>query len=153
MLARNLCLSLLSCAVCFLVAKFVAGVTLLPLDQQTQSVAKLEIDSATTTVSYRNSEAITQAKFKLKNRGDKRLTVSAREFNCDCFSGADSLVIPPGEEKLMSVPISMRALRYQPEIKFLLLTNDPDQPKVPLYIKVLNQPPLVPAGAVSVLQD
>jgi len=144
---------MISCAVCFLVAKLVAGYTLLPLDQQTQPVAKLEIQSASTSVSYCDSKDVTNADFKIRNRGNKRLTVNAKEFNCDCYAGGEGLVIPPGEEKVMSLRISMQALQYHPEVKFLLLTNDPAQPKVPLYIEVLNRPPLVPTGAVSVLQE
>jgi len=153
LLARNICLFLLSCTACLLGAKFVAGLTLLPLDQQTQPVAVLEFVSDKTSVNYCDSKRVVNAEFKIKNRGSKRLTINAKEFNCDCYAGNGSLVIPPGEEKLLSVPISKQALRYQPEIRFLLLTNDPDQHKVPLHITVLNQPPLAPADAVSVLQD
>lgn len=155
MLARNFCFFILSSAACLLVAKLVVGLTLLPLDQQRPSVAKLDVISKTTTVRYCDSKTVTQAQFKIKNRGDKRLVVNTKEFDCDCYVAKQhgSLTILPGQEKLLSIPISMHAIEYRSEIKFLLITNDPTQPSVTLRIEVLDRPPLVPAGAVSVLQD
>ena len=151
---RNICYLLFSCMVCLLVAKFVVGRTLAPLEQQKQLVAKLELESATTTVRYCDSKAVVNARFQIKNRGGRRLTVNAKEFNCDCYLGRESsITIPPGIEGSVILPISMHAVARRSEIKFLLLTNDPAQPSVPLCIKVLDRPPLVPKGAVSVLQD
>lgn len=154
MIARNLCLLLLSCVVCLLVAKSVVGYLLLPLDQQPQAVAKLEIESATTSIRYCDSKDIVNAQFKIKNRGKRRLTVNAKEFDCDCYLGREGYItVSPGEEESISLPMNMQSLVHRSEIKLLLLTNDPTQPSVPLCIKVLDRPPLVPAGAVSVLQD
>ena len=151
---RYVCYFLLSSMACLLVAKLVVGYTLLPLDQQKPAVARLELESDTTTVRYCDSKTFVKAEFKIRNRGDKRLTVTAREFNCKCHLGrAGSIVVPPGEVKTMSLPMSMPALAHRPDIRLTLFTNDPDQPMVPMSVKVIDRPPLVPAGAVSVLQD
>ena len=151
---RNICYLFFSCTVCLLVAKFVVGRTLVPLEQQKPLVAKLELESDTTTVRYCDSKASVNARFKIKNRGGRRLTVNAKEFNCDCYLGRESsTTISPGQEGSVSLPISMHALARRSEVKLLLLTNDPAQPSVPVCIKVLGRPPLVPKGAVSVMQD
>ena len=153
-MVRVICFSILSSLACLVLLKIAFGLTVVPLDKQTQPVARLELESATTTVNYCDSQTLAHAEFTIRNRGRKRLTVNAKNFDCDCYLGAQgSLVIPPGREKVMSLPISMQAIARLSEIRLQLDTNDPAQPRVPIRIKVVGAPPLVPEGAFSVMQS
>ena len=123
---RNFILFLSSCAVCLIMARIVVGFTLEPLEQQARQ-AKLELKSPTTTVQYSASEEIAIAEFEIGNRGDRRLVVNSKSFDCDCYLGKEgSLAILPGRTERLRIPISMQAIARYPQIKFLLITNDPD---------------------------
>ncbi len=145
---------LFSCTACLLTAKLLVGRALVPVEQQKPLVSKLELESDTATVQFCASKPVVNAEFKIKNQGDRRLTVTAKEFNCTCYLGRPgNVTVLPGQEETMSLPMSMESLARRGEVQLILYTNDPTQPKVPMYVKVIDRPPLVPVGAVSVMQD
>ena len=154
MITRSILLFLLSTAACFAVAKVIVAHSIVPLEQQQPLVAEMQLASSKIAVQYSESESKVDAVFKMKNLGDTRLVINPRETNCDCTVGPQAaIVVEPGESGELRLPLSMEKLRYRDEITFSLGTNDPNQPFVPVSIQILNRPPLVPVGAVSVLEN
>ena len=154
MIIRSTLLFALSAAVCIAVAKVIVACSVVPLEQQRPLVAEMQLACSAIAIHYDESQPTVDAVFEIKNLGGRRLVVNPRETNCDCTVGKQAaIVVPPGENGELRLPLAMQRLRNRDQIKFSLSTNDPSQPFVPVSIKILDRPPLVPVGAISVMDN
>ena len=126
--------------ICFIVsvmvsvaaARVAGSLVFAPLDQQTVMEAEVQVGTQLLRVRYDSDEEAAYPKLPIRNKGNKRLIVRTREANCDCFLKAASLVIPPGETKNLPLRLPMHALAYASRFDLMLVTNDPQQPNIPL---------------------
>lgn len=142
-----------SCLICFVVSRLAASHFFAPLDQQAMVEAQIEVSNPVLHVRYDSNLEAAWPKLPIGNAGDKRLIVRTREANCDCFLKEASVVIAPNESKHLPLRLPMHALAYRSEINLVLVTNDPQQPTLPVTIVVEDSLPGIPASAVSVLDQ
>ena len=120
--------------------------------QQTVTEAKIQVENRLLRVRYDSNQEAAHPQLPIRNTGNKRLIVRTREANCDCFLRAASLVIAPGETKILPLRLPMHALEYASQFDLMLVTNDPQQPNIPFTIIVDDSLASMSAQAVSVLE-
>ena len=148
----NIVLAICSSAICFFVAKHLIHSNVLPVEQD-QVQAIVELDSVKTAVQYSPLNDMVNAEFAIRNGGNKRLIINAKELDCDCLLCTQSLCVLPGKEEVLQIPLNSQFLLYRTEINLLLVTNDVSQPSIPVCVEVIGAESLAPAGSVSVLEN
>ena len=143
---------IVSALVCVIAARVGASYAFVPLDQQTVVEAKVEVKNPSLRVRYDSRQETAQPRLPIRNVGGKRLIVRTREASCDCFLRDASLVVAPGETKNLPLRLPMHALAYASQFDLMLVTNDPQQPNIPLTIIVEDSLASISASAVSVLE-
>lgn len=71
-------------------------------------------------------------RFRLSNRGGRRLILSRLNPDCQCLDSSPPIVIPPGETYILDLDISESEEAPVPTWRFL--TNDPNRPRLTLTV-------------------
>ncbi|MDA8563439.1 hypothetical protein N9L06_03200 [Mariniblastus sp.] len=142
---------IVSALVCVVAVRIAGSHAFAPLDQQTVVEAKVQVENQLLHVHYNANQEAAYPKLPIRNLGGKRLIVRTREASCDCFLREASLVIAPGETKNLPLTLPMHALAYASQFNLMLVTNDPQQPNIPVTIIVEDSLASLSARAVSVL--
>lgn len=141
-----------SCLICLAVLRVAANQMFKPLGQQDVIEAQIQVSQTVFNTRYDADQPSVQLTLPIRNSGGKRLIIRTREANCDCFLRKASTIVAPGESEDLLLQFPMHALAYFHQIDLMLVTNDPQQPTVPVTIKVHDSLPGIPANAVSVLE-
>jgi len=143
----------ISCLICFAGFRLAASHYLTPVVQETEAEAEIQVAKTTLKIQYDSSQESARPKLPIHNSGGKRLIVRTREAHCDCFLREASIIVAPGDTKYLPLRFPMHALAYCNQIDLVLVTNDPQQPSVPVSVMIENSIPSIPTSAVSVLEQ